>query len=240
MKLLGGEQVKKAKKKADLERQERVEKLNTEESASVQKLNEALDSAEKEKEKINQEMEKLRQEVLERGDELREEILVLERKRATALLPINELKKEAETTLKKANKKIDEANTLRGVVERDREWLSEKLEIVTDRETQNVERDKEVKRKEKVIERAELELSNRTKSLSEKWIAYHKDVDVINKKVGVLAQKEVDLQNQQEGNNEFLKSLEKVDQDQKRERIALADGYRQLQKSRDEILGRKT
>ena len=113
-----------------------------------------------EKVRIENDLSILRNTESVRSEVLLEEITELERRKERALKPIDEIIKKADEKLEEAEQKSKEDDLIRKDVESDKEWLSDKIESITDRETDNVERIKEIERKEGVVKKVELELKS--------------------------------------------------------------------------------
>jgi len=238
MELLTAKQTKVRESVKTKDREERIKKLNKEETESVRRLNDALTNETSEKKRIEETLELARDEgkATVKRSVLLQEIETLEARKAKALEPISSIKKEAEKTLEDAKKSFADSKIRSNNLNEREQDLMERIENVVDSEANATERHNSLNERSEKILAGEEELKKSTENLGKKWVEYHKEVLDKNAE---MDRREKEVEDDKAANLAFKKTLNEKQRNIINDRIALEDGYRELAKSREEILGRK-
>ena len=170
MKLLDAQKIETEKIKTEKELKERIRKLNAEESASVKRLNElrTVESAEKKRIAEDLTLAKHKNEVAVKKSILLQEIKILESQKREALKPINEKKREAECLLEYAQKISVDAEKSRASIELSQKHITERINILFEREKSVDVRHLELDKREEKIKSGESEISQSIKEIGNK------------------------------------------------------------------------
>ncbi len=237
MELLTAKKTKIRESAKTRDREERVRKLNKEETGSVRRLNDALTKETSEKKRIEETLELARDEgkAAVKRSVLLQEIEALEARKAKALEPTSVIKEEARKIFEKAKKSFADSKIRSDSIDELKQDIIERIENVTDSEANAVERHDELNIRSEKILASEAELKKSTKNLGKKWVEYHKEVLDKNAE---MERRERGVEDKRKVNESLKKTLNEKQKNILNDRIALEDGYRELNKARKEILGR--
>lgn len=239
MKLLDSIQVKTAQDLQTEDRVRRIKKLNQEESDAVKRLNLALEKERIEKQRLVERTAETDATLRVRKSVLAAEVDTLERKRADAMKPINDLRIEAEQFLKSNQEESESLRSGLEMLKKSRDELTEKRDEFLDQtlEFNAFSEDKlsEINARESALVSAEKEIDRLTKKLSEEWVQFHSAVHGAN---ADLAWREKEVADALIGNQNFLKEIDQEKKNLAEDRRAIQDGYKALSAARKEILGR--
>ena len=206
MKLLAAEEVKKESNRSDEERKERVRKLIEEEATVTKRLNDILEKEKVEKKRIADERAVDDGQLAVKKSVLAQEVESLEARKAEALKPIDEKRKEAEKLLADANTAWSDIGKIRAALDERDLSLRERAEAIVDRDEESVERAKNLDGREIGVASAENEVKKSTENLSKSWIEYHKQV---HDKTAELDSRELRLVASEKANDTFRATLDK-------------------------------
>lgn len=236
MQLLSANTIQKEKTKAEKEQLQRVKKLNISEIHLAKKLNDTKRLFESEQKRIEQELTEMEKEVSIKKAQLISEIEALERRRVKALQPIKQLQKEVESekSLLLKEKQLYEQKT--EDIQKQQDYLVERLEELADREAETKQKEKEVAEQQKKIDVAKEKLRLSTEKLSKKWTEYHTAVHEKNVLIGKQQKENEDIAKV----NETIRIEQRRKQEELRqERRALKDMYIALEQAKKHIYGQK-
>jgi len=235
MKLLTPNEVKTQKTRSETERVSRIGKLQKEESESVRRLNDALT-----KEKIQMDRLKSDTTVAELKEKLDVEkvallgeVTDLENRKTKALEPIIDREKESEALMSQLKSSLAKVKSRGESLTVREDELSERIEVVVDRESELPVLEQDLEKRKKGIEVSEVEIGRQTKILGEKWLEYHTQIYESN---DLMSQREKKVADATKSNNAYAIELSKKETDLMAREIALKDKYETLARSQKEIL----
>ena len=176
MKLLNPNEIRADRNESNEQAKIRAWKLANEESRLARDINILREKSKEETEKINNEVaEHKKQKEIEKA-QLISEVENLREQKARLLAPIDDIRKDAEEILRKAETHALDIRREMEYVARDREKNQEFAEHLKDREgTLNEWQDDISKKADKVINE-ESRLKSSAERLAEEWVKYHKAV----------------------------------------------------------------
>ncbi len=239
MKLLEAEKVKEENKRTEQSRIDRLQKLNDEETTITKRLN---DSRENEKKEILLLLHRKKIRDAENTPETETELGVkkalllldieeLESRRKKALEPIEGLRQKAEEKFEEAKKMISETQEMRISLSKEKEIILKRTELLVDKESDMREKSMIFDQRESKIKSVETETRRSTEKLSEEWVRFHTEVQKLNK---AMAYREVEIENGRRANEEFKKSLDRVEAEQAEKDRQIADRYATLGRAIEE------
>lgn len=235
MKLLSVEAVMSEKKVSELEREERIRKLNAEETASVRRLSEMQEKERLAKERLK-EMEKSLS-----SDEsalainksvLSSEVKYLEDRKRQALLPIGDLEKDLKEKIAEASETIAKLTLRESELKERSEIIDDRMDAVALLTDTAQEKLLMLEKRESGIASAEAELKRSTLNLSEQWVDFHKSVASANED---HAMKEKNLILRERALADTRESLMHFDTELKEKERGLQDRYATLERSIEEF-----
>lgn len=232
MQLLTAEQAKTKNNQTEMERAERVRKMNEEESAISKRLNTAREFEAQEKERIEKSVSETRTKAQLEIKSLEGEIASKRQERADLMKPIHDIRNEAEQRLASAKKAETEVELARETLKKSTAELAERVEAIIDREKAAEERDTDLDNRERKVAIKESAVEKSEKSLNEKWVKYHEAVNGSNLD---LERREKEVRDGQKANEVVRQSLAAEGIQLSNDRRALRDGYATLERSKTEI-----
>lgn len=177
MQILTPEAVKGGSSRQETEQATRVRDLATEEDRLVRSVNSLLESEREEKERIEADMVVFRAEAKAERDGLSAEVLALEARRAVAMMPIDDVSREADER-NRASKEREDAvvkveSDLSALLADFKERESDFISHSRDKKQELGERESGVEEREERVE-AEEELSKASlQELNGRWASFH-------------------------------------------------------------------
>lgn len=189
MQLLTPQDVKSERDHELNEKRSLIARLAEEEARVNAMLNIAKQRFAEDMEKMEEDFEEFKNQMLSKRTSLVQEIGALESRRNDAMKPVDDLRKEAENTMKMVRE--DElAVRSREIAVLDRENdLADRLSSVIDRETEVSEKEAEIEQKQAKIDQETEILRASSRALSEKWAEYHTKVHLFNAEAEEKSQK---------------------------------------------------
>ncbi len=236
MQILSPEKIQGQRAKTEGEAIERIRRLREEEAAANLALSQIRAKLAVDTEKIEREFAVFEEETSKQIRSLSQEVRTLETARREALRPIEELRTTAEGRLREAKALEDDLEQeLIALKEREQDLLERTLSL-REQEDEVASMLADLGHRKQRIEGEEDGLKRSLSELATRWTEYHKTIHVTNES---LAQRERMIESGRQANLAFKTSLDTLKAELLRDRLAIEDGYRSLQKAREEILGRK-
>lgn len=222
--------------KKETEQLRRIKAINDQENEATRNFNQTKTTCEAEEARIKADLAAFEETASLRKKELTNEVLSLEERRAEAMKPIHEIRKEAEESLAAVTAKASNL-TIReeAIVKAERE-IVERMLAVTEKEDAIEDTIDGLNKREERIASEEETLKLSAGNLSSKWFEYHAIAHELNRD-RLKLDKERDAQ--QSANKAVRDGLEAFKEELNKERIALIDAYAALAKAKEEILGHK-
>ncbi len=191
---------------------ETVQQLYDLETELIKRVNDARENADKEMAQIESDLATFRKEKAEEKsllskllDWFKEEVSKLEARRRDAMLPVEELRKEAEDRIAQVaireekvwNDEITNKNDLSELVERTQELVG--------REERVSEKEKELDKRENRVQGAETKAQLGIADLNLKWVEYHKTVNATN---ADIERREKEIEDGKKANDIYKQSLD--------------------------------
>lgn len=185
MQLLSGQQVAHSSHHAEQERKARIAKINKEESDAVLRLNALLDEERKTKARIATEEEQMQVAHTAKVTALKSEVEALEERKKAAEAPIKVTLTEAQQ-IKDENARY-QTHLLERIEKHEeaRDLYFTKFEDLSDREQIITERESALDKREERVTASEGTLKASTEELGAKWVAYHTAVHTLNESMKV-------------------------------------------------------
>ena len=176
MKLLNPNEIRADRNESNEQAKIRAWKLANEESRLAQDINILRESTKKEIEKINDEVVEHKKQKETEKAHLTSEVENLREQKARLLAPIDDIRKDAEEVLRKAEMRALDIEREMESVARDRERNQEFAEHLKDREGTINEWQEDVSKKAEKVVGEESRLKSSAERLAEEWVKYHKAV----------------------------------------------------------------
>lgn len=232
MVLLDPADIKDEKKQREIESQKRIMSLGVAEAEANHRLNNILAREKTEKARIQAEAEEGIPAMETRKTILLTEVQALEVRKTEALRPVYELQAEAETKLRENNAQGDLIKKKSAQLERDSEIIVERTEALDEMVQENTNYKAKLDKRAKGITDQEAEIKRSAIELGNKWVEFHKTVLA---KDAELRDREQKVVSDTKANEIFAQQLKKVEVEQTKQTVAIADKYATLERATKEF-----
>lgn len=222
MKLLDLHTQKQQKNKQVQSQIKRVEMLNDAENKLSRSYNQKKKYIERRLEKMDKYLNDYKLHVKQKTADLKKEVTSLETKRADAMLPINNQRKDAQTMMDKAEMRIKLADDMNTAIEKDREGLMIWIEESNNFKDELDERETQIILDENnSIAQQDINKTS-TETLAKNWVEYHNSVNEFNKEI---QEKENEVAIEKKAVKIAFSILRDEQKDLKNDKKALRDKY---------------